>query len=263
MAEKEFENFLLDIEDGIAVFTVNKPEVHNAFSDDCWRELREFMEWVEENDEIKAVILTGAGQKAFVSGADVRKFAKPRTAEYGIKLRDLDYALRMIETGSKPVIAAVNGYAFGGGCEIALACDIRLCSENAQFGLPETKLGIIPGAGGTQRLSRIVGVGRAKEIILGGRILKGQEAVDAGLAMKCVPQEQLLNEAKALANVMIQRAPLAMAVVKRLILSSATTDIETGLRAEALALMVLMGTEDRQEGVTAFKEKRKPNFKGR
>ena len=263
MSEKVFENFLLEIEDGIAVFTVNKPQVHNAFSDDCWRELREFMEWVEENDEIKAVIITGAGQKAFVSGADVNKFAKPRTAEYGIKQRDLDYALRMIETGSKPVIAAVNGYAFGGGCEIALACDIRLCSENAQFGLPETKLGIIPGAGGTQRLSRIVGLGRAKEIILGGRILKGQEAVDAGLAMKCVPQEQLLDEAKALANVMIQRAPLAMAVVKRLILSSATTDIETGLRAEALALMVLMGTEDRQEGVTAFKEKRKPDFKGR
>lgn len=263
MGEKHYENFLLDVENGIAVFTVNKPHVHNAFSDDCWRELREFMEWAEDSDEIKAIIITGAGKKAFVSGADVNKFAKPRTAEYGIKQRDLDYALRAIETGSKPVIAAVNGYAFGGGCELALACDIRICSENAQFGLPETKLGIIPGAGGTQRLSRIVGIGRAKEMILGGRILKGQEAVDAGLAMKCVLLDDLLNEAKSLAEVMIQRAPLAMAVVKRLILSSATTDIETGLRSEALALMVLMGTEDRSEGVTAFKEKRKPVFKGK
>ncbi len=263
MAEKTFQNFLLEIENGIAVFTVNKPHVHNAFSDDCWEELREFMEWAEDNEDIKAIIITGAGQKSFVSGADVNKFAKPRTAEYGIKMRDLDYALRLIELGPKPVIAAVNGYAFGGGCEIALACDIRICSENAQFGLPETRLGIIPGAGGTQRASRIVGIGRAKEMILGGRIFKGQEAVDVGLAMKCVPLDQLLDEAKAVAAVMAERAPLSTAVAKRLIHSSATTDLDTGLRAEALALMVLMGTEDRQEGVTAFKEKRKANFKGR
>jgi enoyl-CoA hydratase len=163
----------------------------------------------------------------------------------------------------KPVIAAVNGYAFGGGWELAITCDLRIVSENAQFGLPEANLGIIPGWGGTQRLSRIVGIGRAKEMILGGRTIKGQEAVDIGMAIKCVPLEKLMEEAIALANVVKNKGPLSIAMAKKLIKHSATIDLEAGILMETLGLSILMESEDKKEGSSAFLNKRKPEFKGR
>jgi enoyl-CoA hydratase len=260
---KAYKNFLLEINDGIAIFSINRPNVRNALNDECWRELDDFMTYAEQNEDIRVIIITGAGEKAFVSGADINSFSFVRTAADAIKPRVADIACEKIENGSKPVIAAVNGYAFGGGCELALTCDLRIVSENAQFGLPETNLGIVPGWGGTQRLSRLVGIGRAKEMILGGRVVKGQEAVAWGMAMKCVPLSDLMDETKKLAEALKQKGPLAIALAKRLIRHSASTDLSAGLMMEAMGVSILLESEDRKEGADAFFNKRKPEFKGR
>ena len=259
--EKSYENFLLEVNDGIATFTVNRENIMNAVSEDCFRELYEFLCDAEKDPDIKAIILTGAGRKAFVAGADIKGFSGNRAAT-ALQPRWSDLACDKLENGPKPVIAAVNGYAFGGGCEIALACDIRIASENARFALPETKLGIIPGWGGTQRLSRIIGVGRAKEMILAGREYTGQEAVTAGMAMKCVALDDLMGEAMKVAEQFKLRAPLATAVAKRLIRHSVSTDIAAGTFMEAMGVSLLLETEDRKEGSDAFFNKRKPEFKG-
>lgn len=264
MSEKrEYKNFLLEVKDGIAIFSVNRPEVRNAINEDCWKEIDDFISYADTCDDIKVIIITGTGEKAFVAGADISKFAGERTAADSIKPRYATIACNRIENSMKPVIAAVNGYAFGGGCELAITCDLRIVSENAQFGLPEANLGIIPGWGGTQRLSRIVGIGRAKEMILGGRTIKGQEAVDIGMAIKCVPLEKLMEEAIALANVVKNKGPLSIAMAKKLIKHSATIDLEAGILMETLGLSILMESEDKKEGSSAFLNKRKPEFKGR
>ena len=258
---KTYENYLLEVKDGIAVFTINREKVLNAVNDACFRELYEFLCEAETDEEIKVIIFTGAGKKSFISGADISGFGKSKTTA-GVLPRWGDLAAQKLETCAKPVIAAINGYAFGGGFELALACDIRIVSENARFGLPEPKLGLVPGLGGTQRLARVVGIGRAKEVVLAGREYKGAEAVDVGLAIKCVPQEELMDEAFKIARQMMSRAPLALAIAKKLILHSTNANIDAGIYMEAMGFSVLMGTEDRKEGTTAFKEKRTPEFKG-
>lgn len=258
---KTYENFLLEIKDGVAVFTINREKVLNAVSEACFRELYEFLCEAESDEDVKVIIFTGAGKKAFISGADISGFSGARSTN-GLLPRWADRASCKLETCAKPVIAAVNGYAFGGGFELALACDIRIVSENARFGLPEPKLGLTPGLGGTQRLSRVLGVGRAKEVILAGREYTGKEAVEVGLAMKCVPLDDLMDEAMKVARQLMNRAPLALAVSKRLILHSTSTDIDAGIYMEAMGFSILMGTEDRKEGTAAFKEKRTPEFKG-
>ena len=172
-------------------------------------------------------------------------------------------ALSKIELCSKPVIAAVNGFAFRGGFELALACDYRIASETVQFALPETGLGILPGAGGTQRLTRLVGIGMAKDIILLGRKIGAWEAVDIGLATYCVPQDQLIDEAEKMAEILLKKAPLALQVAKRVIQSAASSSIEVGLYTELLALSALCGTEDKKEGISAFLENRSPKYVGR
>jgi enoyl-CoA hydratase len=261
VSELNLENFTLDLNDGIAVFTLDREEVRNAISNECWFELAQFLDYAERNDEIRIIILTAAGSKAFASGQDIRDLKK-RTGVMGINSISKEPLLK-IENNNKPVIAAVNGLAFGGGFEIALACDIRILASHAKLGFPEPNLGIMPAAGGTQRLSRIVGIGRAKEIILGGRILNAEEAVNIGLAYKNVPVESLIDEAKEVAKTMILKGPLSLALAKRAINSSLFTDMNTGLLLENLAFSVLLETEDKLEGVDAFLGKRIVNFKGK
>lgn len=258
----EFQNFCLSVnEKGIAFFTANRPEKLNAMNDLSWLELRQFFEEADKDPVIRAVIVTGAGEKAFVAGADIGSLQAKRSTDClgGAGQKALD----LIENCSKPVIAAVNGYAFGGGCELALACDLRIVSENAQFALPETGLGILPGAGGTQRLTRIIGLGRAKEMILLGRKIRGAEAVQIGLAYKCVPVNELLTEAEKMADAALTKGPVAINLSKKVVKASLSSSQDVGMLLEMLSLSTLCSTEDKQEGVDAFLEKRAPVYKGR
>lgn len=261
MNDLNLKNFTLELDSGIAVFTLNRPDVGNSISNECWYEMTRFFDYADTSDEIKVIILTGAGSKAFASGQDIKSFTKKKGID-GIRSLSREPLLK-IENNYKPVIAAVNGYAFGGGCELALACDIRILANHAKIGFPEPNVGIIPAAGGTQRLSRLVGVGRSKEIILAGRVLNADEAVNMGFAMKSVPLENLLEEAKEVAKVMLTKGPVALALAKKAINASMYTDISTGLLLENFAFDVLLETEDKHEGTNAFLEKRKANFKGR
>lgn len=258
----EFENFLLEIDDaGIAVFTSNRPEKMNALNDTSWREINEFFTWADKDPSVKAIIITGAGDKAFIAGADIGSLkAKKSTDVLGGAAQK---SLQKIQECSKPVIAAVNGYAFGGGCETAIACDFRIASENAVFGLPETGLGILPGAGGTQRLARLIGLGRAQDMILLGRNIKAEEAAVIGLATKCVKSEELIPEAKKMAKKLMVKGPVAIRLAKRVVQASLSSSQDVGMLLEMLALSTLCSTEDKMEGVTAFLEKRTPEYKGR
>lgn len=260
MQNPTFTHFLLEEDNGIAVFTINRPIVMNALNLECQLDLMAFMDYYEGNENLKVAIITGAGDKAFIAGADINSI-KTATAKKALtsKLRTV---LDRIENSPKIIIAAINGYAFGGGFELALACDIRIVSDNALVGLPETNLGIIPGAGGTQRLARMVGISVAKDVIIGGRNLKAEETVHYGIAMKCVAQVELLEKAKNVASRIMERGPLAVQVAKMAINTSLDVDRSTGMMYEALALAVTFGSEDRLEGASSFLEKRKANFKG-
>lgn len=256
----ELKNFLLDIKDKVAVLTINRPEVRNAMNAECWAELGKIIDHVVEDENVQVIVITGAGEKAFIAGADLNSLKKLTPVD---ALKGAGRAVvNKIEDCGKPVIAAINGLAFGGGFELTLACDIRLVAENALFGLPEAGLGILPGLGGTQRLSKIVGLGRTKEIILAGRTISANEAVQMGLAYKCVPQGELMNEAYAVAGAMVKKGPLALNICKKLIKASMSTDQETGLLLELFGLGLCLGSEDKAEGIDAFFEKRKPEFKG-
>lgn len=256
-----FENILLSCEDRIAVLTVNRPDVRNALDSKTADEIRQGLGEVEGREDVGVVILTGAGDQAFVSGADIREL-KTRTAFDG--LRALNQTLfTLLEQFPKPIIAAINGYALGGGCELALACDIRVASDRARFGLPETGLGILPGAGGTQRLPRVVGMGRAKELILTGAIIDAAQAERIGLVSKVVPHEQLLPTAKEIAAQILTRSPLATRLAKLALNLAAETSLNSGLVVEKLSQSILYQSEDKLEGMTAFLEKRKPRFRGR
>lgn len=258
----EFQNFKLEIdEQGIALFTANRPEKMNALDDVSWAEISDFFTWADKAEEVNVVILTGAGDKAFIAGADLNslKLKKPVDCLGGAGQK----ALERIQKCSKPVIAAVNGYAFGGGCETAIACDFRVVSENAIFALPETGLGILPGAGGTQRLSRLIGLGRAQDVILLGRKIGAEEAAQIGLATKCVSQENLLAEARKMAGKLLAKGPVAIRIAKRVVQASMSSSQEVGELLEMLALSTLCSTEDKMEGVSSFLEKRSPEYKGK
>ena len=255
-----YEYLSVDISELIATITVNRPEVRNAMIPACWRELLDCIQKMGEDEDVRAIIITGAGEKAFVSGADISSL-KVRTA---IDTLDMgpQLATAAIEQSPRPVIAAVNGAAFGGGFELALACDLRLACDKSRFGLPEPGLGIVPGIGGTQRLARCVGMSVAKQIILAGKTLTGEQAVELGLAVECVPQALLLQRARELAKTMISRGPLALMLAKKLLYTALSTNQEAGTLMEKLSLCVLMDSEDKNEGVSAFLEKRKPTFTG-
>lgn len=253
----EFKNLLVEIENGIAVVTINRPKSLNALNSETLAELDVCFQEVEANDEIKVMILTGAGRKSFVAGADISEMVHGTAIEgrtMGLLAR---VAFKRLEDMEKPTIAAVNGFALGGGCEISMACDVTVASDNAKFGQPECGLGIIPGFGGTQRLSRLVGKKRAKELIFTCDMIGADEAFRIGLANHVVPQADLLQYCKNMASRMMKNGPLAIALAKQCINVGLDTDIDAGLKLEANLFGLTFSTEDKKEGMTAFLEKRK------
>ncbi|MBI2943947.1 MAG: enoyl-CoA hydratase/isomerase family protein [Candidatus Wallbacteria bacterium] len=255
-----YETLLLERSDKIALLTVNRPAARNALGKKTVEEMHHALAELASAGEGGVLILTGAGEKSFVAGADIGELRGrgKREALQGIN-QDLFTA---VENFPWPVIAAVNGHALGGGCELALACDLRVASEEARFGLPETGLGILPGAGGTQRLPRLIGWGRAKEMILTGQIVDAREAERIGLVSRVVPREALLDTARDYALKMLARGPLALRLAKLALNMSARTGLDSGLQIERLAQAILFESKDKLEGMTAFLEKRKPEFTG-
>lgn len=259
-----YENVIVEREENIAVITVNRPNVLNALNDATVRDLHAAFDELGADDDIRVIIVTGAGEKAFVAGADINELQALKTiADSTRKLREGHDLMRKIEMLPKPVIMAINGYALGGGCELAMAGDIRIASETARIGLPEINLGLLPGYGGTQRLPRIVGKGMAKLMMLTGDHIDAQEALRIGLVEKVVPAAELMPTAKALAKKLASKAPISLQVGKEIINVGCESDLDRGLAYELARGMAAFFTEDRIEGTSAFLEKRKPQFKGR
>lgn len=258
-----FEALLVTREGGIVTVTVNRPKQLNAINLTMMRELDEVAAGLEDDADARVVIFTGAGDRAFVAGADVSGFQglTPITAlTFGQKIQRL---YSRIEALSQVTIAAVNGFALGGGCELTLCCDLVLAAETARFGQPEINLGLIPGAGGTQRLPRLVGLHRAKEIDFLGEMIDAQEAYRIGLANRVVPADRLMAEARVLAEKILARPAVALRMIKEAMNEGYDLDLPKALAIEAKAWAVAFASEDRTEGVAAFLEKRKPAFKGR
>ena len=258
-----YKTLVFEKKDNIGVLTVNRPEKLNALSNELIEELETFLDDVEDDVELRVLVITGAGEKAFVAGADIQELVD-RDALMGRKVsRKRQTVFSRIENLTIPVIAAVNGYALGGGLELALACSIRICSDKAQFGAPEVKLGIIPGDGGTQRLPRLVGLGRAMEMVLTGDFIDAQEAYRIGLANQVVPHEELMDKAMELAQKIAKRPPLAVRYAKEAVNRSQEGDAVSGYALESYLHALTCTTEDKKEGVQAFLEKRKGTFKGK
>lgn len=258
----EYKNIVLQKEDKVAVLTISRPKALNALNSETLKELDLAIDEIAEDDEIYAVILTGEG-KAFVAGADIAEM-KDLDVMGGRKFGNLgNKVFRKLETLEKPVIAAVNGFALGGGCELSMACDIRIASSKAKFGQPEVGLGITPGFGGTQRLPRLVGLGMAKELIYTAKIIKADEAFRIGLVNKVVDPENLLSEAKALANTIAGQAPIAVSFCKAAINKGIQIDIDSALSYESEIFGECYATEDQKNGMTAFIEKTEKCFKNK
>ena len=254
-------NVHLEVTDSIAIVTMNRPQVLNALNDQTLLELNQIISWLTHHSEVLGVILTGEG-KGFAAGADIAQMKDYGSWE-GRSYADRAQALfSRIETMEKPVLAAVNGYALGGGCELAMSCDIRLASEKAVFGQPEVSLGLIPCFGGTQRLPRLVGGGIAKELIFTGRNGKAEEALRIGLVNQVVPHEALMEAAIAMMKQIVSKAPVAVGCAKTAINRGADMDLADGLELEKELAGLVFGTKDKQEGVEAFLAKRAPEFHG-
>ncbi len=252
---------VVERDEEIAVLVINRPEVRNALDKNGWSELEENLSLLENDDSVRAVIITGAGDKAFVAGADIGALSERSVLEtMGGQATGI---LKGIEQMSKPVIAAVNGFAFGGGCELAMACDLRIASENARFGQTELNVGVLPGGGGTQRLTRLVGVGKALELILTGDNITAQEAEKIGLVNRVVPQESLLKEAKKLARKITNKSQIIVKLAKMVVLAGAETNFSTALLMEVLCQTIAFSTDDHLEGLKAFLEKRQPVYKNK
>ncbi len=258
-----FQTLLFDVRDRVATITINRPDKLNALNDETVEELAEAIDVVIRRDDVGGAIVTGAGEKAFVAGADIADLARQGPLDGRARAQRGQEALTRIERSPKPVIAAINGYALGGGCELALACHIRLASDNAKLGLPEVKLGIAPGYGGTQRLPRIVGKGRALELILTGDMIDAAEAYRIGLVNRVLPRAELLAEATAMMRRILGQGPLAVAMCIEAVNRGLDTTIEEGLVLEANHFGLLASTEDMREGTRAFLEKRAAQFTGR
>ncbi len=259
----EYEHILYEQSEGIATVTVNRPKVLNALNEATVRELLACFASIRDNGEIGAVILTGAGEKAFVAGADIKELAQnnPVSGKQSALLGQSSFSA--IENLGKPTIAAVNGFALGGGCELASACTIRLAADTAKFGQPEVNLGIIPGYGGTQRLARLVGKGRAMELILSGATIDAAEAMRIGLVNHIYPTTELMPAAHKLAQTILSKGPLAVKMSMEAIHKGLEVGLDEGLALEANLFGLCFATEDTHEGLNAFIEKRKPAFKGK
>jgi enoyl-CoA hydratase/carnithine racemase len=253
---------LVEESEGVALLTLNRPNIMNSFNFEMLRALRDAIEKLRFNPAVRVVIITGAGDRAFCAGADLKERATltpVQVKEFIFTIRNLFTAIEQL---SKPVIAAVNGIALGGGTELALACDIRIAAETASMGLTETRLAIIPGAGGTQRLPRLVGRGKAKELIFTGRRVDAQEALAIGLVNQVCPPEVLIGACREMAAMICETGPIAIEQAKYAINYGIETDLNSGLAIESNAYWVTIPTKDRLEGLAAFREKRKPVYRG-
>jgi enoyl-CoA hydratase/carnithine racemase len=260
-----FNHLLFDLTDeGIATITLNRPEARNAINMPLRHDLRAVGDLLLSDPAIKVVIFTGAGDEAFSAGGDIGHFEQDwLTPEFRAHGHHLTEFFNLLETVEKPIIAALNGVATGAGLQLAMACDLRLASDRARFGFRENFINLIPGHGGTVRLTRLVGLGRAKELIFMGEFLSAAESQVIGLVNRVVPHAELQAEAHAMAQKLLKRAPQSLGLVKRLLLAATETDQTSALFLESLAQSVLIKTEDHQEGLRAFREKRKPKFTGK
>ncbi|ACD51991.1 short-chain-enoyl-CoA hydratase [Clostridium botulinum] len=259
----ELKNVILEKEGHLAIVTINRPKALNALNSETLTDLDTVLENLENDSNIYAVILTGSGEKSFVAGADISEM-KDLNEKQGREFGELGNKVFLrLENLDKPVIAAISGFALGGGCELSMACDIRIASEKAKFGQPEAGLGITPGFGGTQRLARIVGLGKAKEMIYTCDIIKAEEAYRIGLVNKVVSLESLMDEAKAMANKIIANAPIAVKLCKDAINRGMQVDIDKAVLIEAEDFGKCFSSEDQTEGMTAFLERREKNFQNK
>jgi enoyl-CoA hydratase/carnithine racemase len=256
-------NVLYERRGAIAYLTVNRPKVLNALNAPTWQDLRTAFEHAQNDPSVRGVILTGAGDKAFIAGADISGLAQATAVDAERSSRFGQQVLDLIENLGKPVIAAINGFALGGGCETAMACTIRIAVEHAKFGQPEVKLGLLPGGGGTQRLPRLVGKGRALQLILSGGMIGAQEAYRIGLVNEVVPASGLIPRAEAILNEIAANAPIAVKYALDAVNNGTETSQNEGLALEASYFGLCAGTEDKKEGTSAFLEKRAPHFAGR
>jgi enoyl-CoA hydratase len=256
-----YETITFGVADRVATITVNRPDKLNALNDQVIGELGEAIDEARTNGDVGGVILTGAG-RAFVAGADISQLEKHGAIAAKALAQRGQGVFRRFETSPKPVIAAVNGFALGGGCELAMACHVRIASEAAKFGQPEVKLGLIPGYGGTQRLPRLVGKGRALQLLLTGEMIDAQEAFRIGLANRVVPADQLIATATTMMQTMLANAPLALGHCIEAVNSGYDLPLEDAMTLEATAFGLLAATDDKREGTRAFLEKRAPGFKG-
>ena len=258
-----YQTLLFTIENNTAVITINRPEKLNALNKEVFNELDKAMEEVYNNDEIKSALITGAGAKAFVAGADISEFASlNKTGAMALSKRGQDVFFK-IENSGKPVVAAVNGFALGGGCELAMACHFRLCSENAKFGQPEVNLGLIPGYGGTQRLTQLIGKGKSMELQMTAQLIDANEALRLGLVNYITTAENLLEKTKEILQTIHTKAPVAIAKLIDCINTAVVNNGEDGYNKEVLAFGDCFETADRKEGTAAFLEKRKAVFTGK
>ena len=257
-----YETLLIERRDRVAVITINRPQKLNALNIQTRAEGAAALDELREDDSVGVVVITGAGEKAFVAGADIAEF-EGRTA---VTQRDVMLGRSLftaVDTFPKPIIAMINGFCLGGGCELALACDLRIAGENARFGQPEINLGIIPGGGGTQRLTRLVGEGKAMELILTGDMIDAQAAYNLGLVNMVVPAPDLEGKTMELAGRIASKSPVALRMAKEAVKTASRANLDEGLRREVDLFAICFSSEDKDEGVRAFLEKRKPEFKGR
>lgn len=258
-----FKNILYEEDNGIGIVTINRPQALNALNEEAYLELSQIFKEIEEDPSVRVVIITGSGDKSFVAGTDVTSMTSLSAVEARGFATSLKKTYDAIWNLNKPVIAAVNGFALGGGCELAMSADLIIASESAKFAQPEINLGIIPGSGGTQRLSRLVGISKAKEMVFTGRMIDAHTALDIGLVNKVVPSANLMNEARDMARKILSKSSAILALAKIAINNGANVDLDTALGIEIQCFSQCFATEDQKEGMNAFLAKRKPNFKNK
>ncbi len=259
----QLKNLILEEKEGTGIITINRPEKLNALNKELLFELKDLLEKVRSEEKIKVLIITGAGEKAFAAGADINEIAALGLTNAFAYSRDAQEVANAIENLGKPVIAGINGLALGGGFELALACTLRILSENARMGFPELGLGAIPGIGGTQRLPRIIGKGRALWYLMTGETMDAQTALSIGLANKVVPTGNLMDTCLEVAKTLLNKGPLALSLVLDAVNHGLEVGQDKGLVLESALMTIACASEDKTEGIKAFLEKRKPNFKGR